>query len=355
MYFLQKWLMSENNTTSSAQFVDAGYSCKVNEGNTYDKYNLQAHDLYDHGVNTGDQIIRYQNKHIKTLRQTYKVVPHEDLLGLVNVVADELGLSNIRDETKGFGTVQGRTGTTQKWGSKAKFGHATISHDGKYMSATYVSDKVSIGDVNADHNIFGGVSIMGSIDGSTSIRIMPMTLRTFCFNIMNHVLREIGMKTLLGEANHQLNKLRKGHEHDIGVEQRNVVAAKTRFYHRQNLEMDDIAESIKLALLQSETLLDEYRKLQNLILEQKMAFELVATMPQQAIKSAQFLEVTKDDVKITNPNITLYEVMNHFTQYLTYYANSKSMRSVYRKYGEVDNIFFNENRRTELLKPLQAQ
>jgi len=340
-------------------FVDAGYQFKVNEGNTYPKYNLQSYNIYDHGQDTGDQIIRYDNKHIKTLRQSYNVVPHEELLGLVKVVADEAGLDNIQ---AGLPTPHH---LNQAWGTKAKFGDAMISRDGKYMSATFTSNEVNIGDMSGNHKIYGGVTILSSIDGSSSIRVMPMTLRTFCMNIMQHVMAEYGINQgPLGEVQHQINKLKKmtGEHFDHGrsiknlPEGFNVASAKARFYHRQNLDMDVIAESIKMALETAQSMLAEYEKLQELMLEQKMALELVATLPSAAIKSAQFLDVDKDGkVKILDSNITLYEVMNHFTNYLTFNSNSKSMRSVYRKYGEVDKIFFNEKRRTELLQPIQVQ
>jgi len=347
-----------SNEMDAESYVDAGYQFKVNEGNTYNQYDLQSFNIFDNGQNTGDQIIRYNNQHIKTLRQSYNVVPHEELLGLVKVVADEMGLDNIQSSTKVTNP------NAQMWGHKAKFGDATISRDGKYMAASFISDEVKIGDVDKNHNIFGGVTVLSSIDGTSSIRVMPLTLRTFCMNIMNHVMAEFGMKEgLLGESQHQLNKLKRmtGEHFDHGrsiknlQEGVNTAAAKARFYHRQNLDMDIIAESIKMALEHSQKMLGEYQKLQDLMLEQKMAMELVATLPAAAIKSAQFLHVEKDEVKIVNPNITLYEVMNHFTQYLTYYSNSKSMRAVYRKYGEVDKIFFNEDKRTELLKPIQVQ
>jgi len=338
-------MSSENNQPVEANFVDAGYTFKVNEGNTYNQYNLQSHNIYDKGINTNDQIIRYNGKHIRTLKQTYKVVPHEDLIKLVRVATDEMGLKNVQNPKLMFGSIQGRGFQQQRWGQSAKFGDAIISPDGKYISASFVSEEVKIGDVNNSHNIFGGVTIMGSIDGTTAIRVMPLTLRTFCFNIMNHVLAEVGIKNLLGEATHQLNKLQKM---DSVQENRKIQA---RFYHSQKLEMVDVVDSIKAAISKSQEILGEYKKLQDLMLKQKMALALVEKMPAASIKSADFLELTKDGVVITNPNISLYEVMNHFTNFLTFHSMTKSMKSVFRKYGEVDSIFFNENRRMELLAP----
>jgi len=88
--------------------------------------------------------------------------------------------------------------------------------------------------------------------------------------------------------------------------------------------------------------------------------EMVAKLPSAAIKSANFLTVKKEkdqevEVTITDPKITLYEVMNHFTNYLTFHSVTKSMGSNMWAYGEVDKLFFNRKNRTELLQPIKAQ
>jgi len=204
--------MNNVNNEASTTDVDAGYTFKVNEGNTFLKYNLLSHNIYDNGVNTGNQIIRYRNRHIAVLRQTYKVVPHEDLYKIMKVATDELGLQDL------FTANLAKSDFRNNWGKRADFGNATISHDHKMMSASFVSDKIKIGDVDKDHNVFGGVTITGSIDGGSSIRVIPFTLRDFCLNQMNHILSQVGINSLLSEGQHQLEKLSRRPQTSAGIE-----------------------------------------------------------------------------------------------------------------------------------------
>ena len=288
--------------------------------NTKSKYDLISRRLVMNDLPTNKQAIIYKGKFINTFSLNYTVVAHEDLYSVAEKLASNIGLTaqNTKADKK------------QRWWKQADFGTAELSETGGQMIATFLDDNDGV-DVTGDGDwVRAGVTIKGSIDGSSSTKVIPSTERKFCFNRMYHLA---GAGEVENEAIRSLNA-------EIQKDEQDLILMKSRWNHTKSFKIEDFAESIKNCMTYSRAILEKYQDFKNHKVTQAMAFDIHESLGKRFAKQLDWLEVNKEEVKVEN--IDKWKAFNDITQKLTHGDFTKSMDSILWRYKEVDRIFMEE-------------
>jgi hypothetical protein len=285
--------------------------------NTKSKYDLVSRRLVMNGRPTNKQAISYKGNFINTFGLNYTIVAHEDLYRVASKAAGKLGLTS--EHTK--------PDKKQKWWREADFGNAELSETGGQMIATFLDEGTGVDVTGEGDWVRAGVTIKGSIDGSSSTKIIPSTERKFCFNRMYHL---VNVGEVENEAIRSLNA-------EIQKDEADLELMKLRWNHSKSFNLQDFAASFESAITKSRELLEKYQDFKNHKVTQAMAFDIHESLGKRFAKELDWLEVDGDDVKIEN--IDKWKAFNDITQKLTHGNVTKSMQSIMWKYREVDRIF----------------
>ena len=269
------------------------------------------------GKPTNKQAISYKGNFINTFGLNYTVVAHEDLYRVASKAADKLGL--ISQPT--------RPDNKQKWWREADFGSAELSETGGQMIATFLDEGKGVDVTGEGDWVKAGVTIRGSIDGSSSTKIIPSTERKFCFNRMYHL---VNVGEVENEAIRSLNA-------EIQKDEEDLQLMKLRWNHSKSFNLEDFGASFESAIEKSRRLLEKYQDFKNQKVTQAMAFEIHESLGKRFAKKLDWLQVEKDEVKILD--IDKWKAFNDITQKLTHGDIAKSMDSIMWRYREVDRIF----------------
>ena len=285
--------------------------------NTKSKYDLVSRRLVMNGRPTNKQAISYKGNFINTFGLNYTIVAHEDLYRVASKAAGKLGLTSEHT----------RPDKKQKWWREADFGNAELSETGGQMIATFLDEGTGVDVTGEGDWVRAGVTVKGSIDGSSSTKIIPSTERKFCFNRMYHL---VNVGEVENEAIRNLNA-------EIQKDEADLQLMKLRWNHSKSFDLQDFAESFETAMIKSRELLEKYQEFKNHKVTQAMAFDIHESLGKRFADKLDWLEVKGDEVKIEN--IDKWKAFNDITQKLTHGNISKSMQSVMWKYRQVDRIF----------------
>ena len=294
------------------QYTDTKYP-----QNTKSKYDLVSRRLVMNGKPINRQAVSYQGNFINTFGLNYTIVAHEDLYKVASRAAGKLGLT----------AEQTRPDSKQRWWREAGFGNAELSETGGQMLATFLDEGTGV-DVTGDGDwVRAGVTIRGSIDGSSSTKIIPSTERKFCFNRMYHL---VNVGEVENEAIRSLNA-------EIQKDEEDLELMKLRWNHSKSFNLEDFGASFESAIEKSRRLLEKYQDFKNQKVTQAMAFEIHESLGKRFAQKLDWLQVEKDEVKILD--IDKWKAFNDITQKLTHGDIAKSMDSIMWRYREVDRIF----------------
>ena len=285
--------------------------------NTKTQYDLISQRLVMNGKPTKEQVISYKGNFIGAFTTNYTVVAHEDLYKVASNIASKLGL-----------TAQTTKATKkQRWWHKADFGEAELSETNGQMIATFLDEGNGVDVTGEGDWVRAGVTIKGSIDGTSATKVMPSTERKFCFNRMYHLASfgEIENETIRG-----LNATIQKDEEDLNL-------MKLRWNHTKSFRIEDFADSIENAMAKSRRLLEKYQDFKNHKVTQAMAFDIHESLGKRFAKKLDWLEIEEDEVKILD--IDKWKAFNDITEKLTHGDLTKSMSGILRRYKEVDRIF----------------
>ena len=297
---------------NEVQYTDTKYP-----QNTKSQYDLVSRRLVMNGKPTNKQAISYDGQFINTFGLNYTIVAHEDLYRVASKAATKLGLEvqSTRPDKK------------QRWWRTADFGNAELSETGGQMIATFLDEGNGVDVTGEGDWVRAGVTIKGSIDGSSSTKIIPSTERKFCFNRMYHLVN-------VGEVE---NVAIRSMNAEIQKDEADLQLMKLRWNHTKNFKLADFGASFESAMEKSRNLLRKYQDFKNHKVTQAMAFDIHESLGKRFAKQLDWLEVEKDNVKIEN--IDKWKAFNDITQKLTHGDITKSMGSILWKYQQVDRIF----------------
>ena len=138
--------------------------------NTFKRDGILTEKLIVNGVDTKTVLIQDTvNKGSWMASNQYRVMPHGRVLKIVKAVGDELGIKMTPVEQPAM-----------KMGYKTLKDGSVIAKDGRYMLASFTANR----DVEVKSNdiIKTGFTVVNTMDTSTSLHIVPFTLRMNCMN-----------------------------------------------------------------------------------------------------------------------------------------------------------------------------
>ena len=138
--------------------------------NTFKRHNILTEKLIVNGVDTKMVLIQdTANKGSWLASRRYRVMPHPLIMKIVKTVGDELGINLTPIEQPAM-----------KFGYKTLEDGSVIAKDGRYMLASFTANRDV--EVKSGDKIKTGFTVVNTMDTSTSLHIVPFTLRMVCMN-----------------------------------------------------------------------------------------------------------------------------------------------------------------------------
>ena len=297
--------------------------------NTKAEHDLVATKILHNDKLTGRQMISYHGNYISNFSERYIVLANEDLYNTAETICNKLGLEAVLPNHSKYGKNDG-----QSWYKVADFGKAILSKgvgqkgDGAYMLATFLGKKEVDVTGNGDF-VRAGVTIKGSIDGTSATHIIPTDNRKQCMNTNLHLGTNYNVEN---EPIRQLNA-------EIKKDVAELATLKGTWYHTRKVETQDLAQVVKLGSERADQIVQKYQDLKNLKVTKQMGADIVFKLGKKLAKELSYIDIEKKSDKITVGDINQWSALNEITEKLTHGDIARNMAVVLRKYSQLDNIF----------------
>ena len=322
-----KQVKFHNNMTNETSTIRIGQ--EPYPQNTKAAYDLVATKILHNDKPTGRQMISYKGNYISNFSERYIVLANEDLFNTADTICRKLDLEPVLPNHSKYGKNDG-----QSWYKVAPFGNAILSNgvgqkgDGAYMLATFLGKKEVDVTGNGDF-VRAGVTIKGSIDGSSATQVIPTDNRNQCMNTNLH------LGTNYNVENEPIRKLNAQIHKDVAE----LATLRGIWYHTRKVETKDLAEIVSLGVDRANQIVQEYQNLKNLKVTKQMGADIVYKLGKKLAKELSYIDIEKKSDKITVDNIDQWSALNEITEKLTHGDIAKNMAVVLRRYSQLDNIF----------------
>ena len=290
--------------------------------------------------------------------ERYQVVTHKRLLKLVKRVAEELGINLTMLPQPAMEGYYGRYKTTSDG--------ATIAKDGKYMLASMTASKQIVVNEDLDDKVEVGITIVNTMDGSTSVHIAPLVVRLLCMNQFHGFSTTI--KGWQGSYNkkefaHIYEKAKEAWSHSLKLQNTYpevdmfLSAMTKRHRHTKSLNEEMIAEKMALQLELAVGYANDFKDLAKTPLTMEVAQKIVDAMPvsvNKELRCINYERVGEKNEKKYNQislkgSLTEYDLFNDYTNILTHNADvaSNSLTSQLNRHKVLARLFNFGNRRQQ--------
>ena len=300
--------------------------------NTYPKYGIEARTLTLNGKETGRQMITYKNEFMNVASTRYHVTPNEELFETAKQVCKKLGLEAELPNHRNYH----RNGN-QSWYKIADFGDCLISSGnaqknkgaGGQMIATFLS-KNEVDVTGTGDNVRTGVSVIGSIDGTSSTKIVATDDRSFCANRFLHLGNAIVSSEAINETATNIKK----------VSEEDGWKFSGKWYHTRKVENYELEDVIKIAGKRAEDIIQKYQDLKNLKVTKSLCDGIISKLGKNLAKELDYIDIDKkSNIVSIDENTNQWSALNQITEKMWHGNFTKNMGRVVQKYREVDEIF----------------
>jgi hypothetical protein len=292
---------------------------------SWPEYKIETKKFLVNKKDTGLQAIYKNGNFVKMLTQKYEVLPNEDVFKITDDIAKKVtlnGQSALPLDTQ-----------SHEWYHAPKEGHIITNPEETQAIGMYVFPKGF--DVDGKE-IKIGFAAKNSIDGKWAFSASVLSFRTICQNMMMH----IGRSSFMGIGSGQLHGVESTKDmKDLG--EREVIALSvtskrhTKLLTEGNNEL--VKSSIQGVIDSGLKVVEQYRNLAKLRMNQKMADTIAKYMPRNITKELDWIDLDdKTNIKF-DAKTTQWNAFNDITEKLTH--ESTNFRRTLRSMQIIDRTF----------------
>jgi hypothetical protein len=270
----------------------------------FSEFGIRTDNLSFNGLPTKYQTINKNGELVAIMTKVYKVMPNEQVKTEVESLIDRIG-------AKPFVPAKSKYDWCETDDKGASFNGPLRTQ----MSLSYLFPEKFDITGEGDH-VRTGFNVINSEDGTYGLGISPFVLRNSCDNRMYHLSHE----NILGERVRGIVNLKNKAEvsANIRTARGELRKLKTSRRHSKNLDLEYIYDVVGNIKQFSTKVIDRYREMYELKVNQVMADKLAKAMPKRVTDGLNWMNINKKSGAVTLKDVGQWDAFNDITESLTY-------------------------------------
>ena len=288
------------------------------------EYGLKTENVFFNNVPTKFQAITKHGEFVTFMTKSYFPMPNGQVKSTVEGLLEKVNAEAFIPANSKYGWHE----------SGDKDGAIYNNALETQMSLSYLfPEKFDI--TGSGDTVKTGFSVINAEDGTYGLTISPFVLRNSCDNRMFHLAHESIVGYQSGKTVQRNQLLAQGQENvKLARDELKTLSLSRR--HSKQLDLDYIVDVISNIKTFSDKVINRYKEMYQLKVNQATAEALAKAMPKRVLEDCNWLDIAKNTGKVTLKDVTEWDAFNDITKSLTY--GKSVLSATLATYKKLDRI-----------------